>query len=280
MDLGEKMAEWAQAEPSVDGLVLIGSRVRAAEDLVWRADSQSDWDFQIITRQPEMFLTREWTQRLGLGLRVYAARRAAIGGVPKVAALFDTAEADFVIAPFDFLDRMRRGIASGEHHASADFVRTVQDLAVVIRPGWRFLKGRAEWEPFYETVVRDIADPRLNDAQVVSLAEGFVCDAVWVRRKIDRGELLAAQRMVHRSLAETNMQLLHELRRRRNERTFPEARRAEMILPSDEVRLLSLEPTLEKTSLGNALKHASESCRTLVSALIGDAWRWPDHCDV
>lgn len=270
------MLEWALTEPSVDGLVLIGSRVRAVEDEVWRADAQSDWDFQIITKQPDMFLTRDWAERLGGGLRVYTVRRAAIGGVPKAAALFDEAEADFIVAPFELLDRLRRGVMQGEHHTSPEFVRTVQDLAVVIRPGWRFLKGAAEWEPFYEKTVKEVADARLSDAQIMNIAEGFVADFVWTRRKIARGELIAAQRMLHRSLAETNLQLLHELKRRRGERTFPEGRRAEMILSGAELKFLSVEAKLEAESLTHSLEQTGNACRALVGALVRDAWRWPD----
>lgn len=270
------MVEWARGEPSVDGLILIGSRARAPEDTVWRADRQSDWDFQIIAKRPDLFFRREWADSLGPGLRVYTVRRAAIGGVPKVSALFDGAEADFIVLPFDLLDEMRQKVAGGEHHSSPGVVRTLQDLAVVIRPGWRFLKGRAEWEPFYETVVRDVPDPRLSDAQVIDLADVFVCDFVWACRKAERGEWVAAQRMLHRSLAETNLQLLHELRLRRNERTFPEGRRAEMILPGGELQLLQVEAKLEAASLEHALERAATTCRTLVAALVKEAWRWPD----
>ena len=163
-----------------------------------------------------------------------------------------------------------------EHRTSAEFVRTVQDLAVVIRPGWRFLKGADEWEPFYRKVVNEVVDPRLGDAQIMNLAEGFVCDFIWTRRKIVRGELIAAQRMLHRSLAETNLQLLHELKLRRGERSFPEGRRAELVLSRDELKLLSVEARLERASLTKSLQEAANACRSLVAALIGDAWRWPE----
>jgi hypothetical protein len=38
-------------------------------------------------------------------------------------------------------------------------------LAVVIRPGWRFLKGGREWDAFYRRVVAEVDDPRFSAAQ-------------------------------------------------------------------------------------------------------------------
>ena len=63
-DLGRAMTSWADQTPSVSALVLIGSRERSVDDRIWRADAQSDWDFQIITSQPEMFANRSWISDL------------------------------------------------------------------------------------------------------------------------------------------------------------------------------------------------------------------------
>lgn len=275
MNLGDEVQAWAKTEASVKALVLIGSRVRAAGDSVWRADSQSDWDFQIISSRPELFSDSAWTRALGGTLHTYAVRRAAIGGVPKAAVLFAQGEADFVILPARPLVFARVAVRLGLHRRSAVFRNRLQDLAVVIRPGWRFLKGRDTWEPLYTTIVKDVADPRLDDAEVRNLANSFVCDAVWTLRKIDRGEYLAAQRMVHRSLAETNFRLLHELKLRRGQRSFPEGRRAELILSERELLAIHVSVTPEAASLREAVENASVRCRELAQEIVGETWRWP-----
>ena len=64
----------------------------------------------------------------------------------------------------------------------------------VIRPGWRFLKGGETWDEFYKKTVADVDDPRLSDDEAKRIANIFICDYIWVARKIDRGELIAAQR--------------------------------------------------------------------------------------
>lgn len=275
MNLGEAVVAWADAQPSVKAVVLIGSQVRAASDQVWRPDPQSDWDFQIFTSDPEMFARPDWAAALGCEIRAYAVRRAAIGGVPKVAAVFAGAEADFVIVPERPWRWARWLMRCGVHRRSPRLRRMLQDLAVVIRPGWRFLKGGETWEPFYQQVLAEIADPRLGDAEARALAEGFVCDALWAQRKLERGELVAAQRMLHRSLAETNFRLLHELRLRRGERSFPEGRRAERVLSREELTMISIDARLSGAELSVALQRSCAVCAELMQALVGDGWRWP-----
>lgn len=276
MTFADQVTAWAASEPSVRAVALIGSHVRDESDQVWRADAQSDWDFQIVAVTPRLFEDSDWTKTLGHELRAYAVRRAVIGGVPKIVAVFSGAEADFVIIPAGTWNLMRIAVKLRLHHRSALIRRRLQDLAVVVRPGWRFLKGGEVWDPFYRRVVAEINDPRLDDAGVRNLAESFVCDVVWTLRKINRGEWLAAQRMLYRSLAETNFRLLHELKLRRGERTFPEIRRAERVLSKEELELISLSGLPEATSLLGGVEKASATCRKLMYALVGNTWKWPD----
>lgn len=275
-DFGQKIAEWAAGEPSIEAIALIGSRVRDPEDPVWRADAQSDWDFHVLSSRPELFNDKGWTRQFDVTVQAYAVRRAALGGVPKVAAVFDGAEADFVLLPLPVIEPLRTAVAAGQHRNSPQLVRTLQDLAIVIRPGWRFLKGAEKWDPFYRQVVADIGDPRLSDEEVCNLAEGFVCDALWTLRKIERGEFVAAYRMLHRALAETNFQLLHEIKLRRGERSFPEARRIERIGTPEEVFQITLSAEPDAAELYRAVDKAYTTCRDFVRVLVGDTWRAPE----
>lgn len=275
MNLGERIAKWAAGEPSIKGLALIGSRARPVEDELWRADAQSDWDFHVITSKPDLFSNAAWTANVDARLLHYSVRRAAIGGIPKVGAIFEGAEADFVIIPTKKFLPVRRHLLTGGDRPTAAVRQTMHDLAIIARPGWRFLKDAGGWDDFYRATVKAVSDPRLSDEEVRRLADGFVFDAVWTTRKIERGELLAAQRMLHRSLAETNFRLLHELRLRRGERSFPEARRAERVLGGDVLAAISLSARLDAMELRAALEKVSATCRELVRALAGDSWRWP-----
>ena len=108
------------------------------------------------------------------------------------------------------------------------------------------------------------------------LADGFVCDYLWTIRKIERGELLAAQRMLHRSLAETNIRLLHEIKLRKGQLTFPEGRRAEFVLNGNELSALIVSTTPERVALRSAVHKSAGTCRDLMRDLVGNAWHWPE----
>ena len=95
-------------------------------------------------------------------------------------------------------------------------------------------------------------------------------------RKIARGELVAAQRWLHAQLAETNFRLLHEVRRRRGQASFPDARRLELLATAEELGSVRIEATLEEGSLRAAAGQSATGCAALVRALVGDAWRWPE----
>jgi hypothetical protein len=96
-----------------------------------------------------------------------------------------------------------------------------------------------------------------------------------LRRKIARGELLTAQRMLHRELAETNFRLLHELKLRRGERSFPEARRIERVAAEAELAAVSVCATLGAEALEAAVDKSAATLCTLMKALVGEGWRWP-----
>jgi hypothetical protein len=276
LNFSECIAKWAAGERSVRAVALIGSRARAPEDVVWRADAQSDWDFHVITSDPELFSNPAWTAGLGARLQHYSVRRSAIGSVPKVGAIFDGAEADFVVIPLAKFRAARRHVRLKTAPPPAEVVQVMRDLALIVRPGWRFLKDVSGWDDFYRAAVNAVADRRMSDDDARMLANGFVFDARWTERKIERGELLAAQRMLHRSLAETNFQLLHELRLRRGERSFPEARRAEIVLGAAELAAVTTSARAEAAELRAALEKSAATCRELMRVLVGDAWRWPE----
>jgi hypothetical protein len=276
-DFGSVLTEWAVKEPTVSGLVLIGSRERAEEDAIWRADCESDWDFHLITSKPNRFLDSIWTKELnGAELRVYAARMTRIGSVPKVNAIFENTEVDLVIIPSRIVKFARILTKVGWHRRNGKVRQFLQDLAVVVRPGYRFLKDTADWGTFYKFAIGAVTDARLNNDGVRRIADGFVCDYIWTVRKISRGELFAAQRMLHRELMETNFKLLHELKLRRGERSFPEARRIERIAKPEELAQLILPPSaLEAKALLAAVEKSAQACRELTKELVGEGWAWP-----
>ena len=275
--LAARVAAWAARSPEIVAVVLIGSRARETGDSIAGADGHSDWDFHLITSRPATFADRAWTAILDEGEpQSYAIREGTVGKVKRVTVVFRDEETDFVVLPAAHMRLARLAVACGLHRRSRGLARALGDLAIVARPGYRFLHGSSGWEPFYRRVIAEVADPRLGETEALRRAELFVADYVLVRRKIARGELLAAQRVLHRSLAEINFQLLHEAKLRRGERSFPDVRRIERIASTTELAAVTVtaEPTV--TSLEAALQKCAATCQDLMRELVGERWRWPD----
>eukprot|EP01035_Chromulina_nebulosa_P005668 gene5668-7692_t len=151
-------------------------------------------------------------------------------------------------------------------------------MAVVLRGGYVVRHGAAEWGDFFRRVATEFPVPRLSDADARGLAEGFVCDFISTRHKIERGEFLAAQRWLHQHLAEVNFQLLHELRQRRGEVSFPDARRIERVFP--DWRLVQVDAVPRAESGGNA-ERVDEGTRAGVAlAVVGGAERAKGRTEV
>lgn len=269
-NLDKIMAAWAAGAGSVSGMTLFGSRAREG------ADENSDWDFQVISSRPAMFEQAAWTGGLrGARLLVYAPRMTRFGGVPKVNMVFEGAEADLVVIPSGPLRLAKLLVALGAHRREGPLRRRLRDLAVAIRPGWRFLKGGGAWAGFYERIVAEVGDPRLDDAEIRRLANVFVCDYLWTVRKIGRGEDVAAQRMLHRELAELNLRLVHELRLRCGQPSFPEGRRMEKLLGEADAARFAVSARCEQRELAAAASRCREVFRDLMASLVGESWEWP-----
>jgi hypothetical protein len=276
-DFAARVAAWAARSPEIAAVVSIGSRSHEPGDNVAGSDEHSDWDFHVIASRPARFADRAWTAVLEEGEPLaYAVRDGIVGKVKRVTALFRDAEADFVILPTGQMRLARLAVACGLHRRSRGLARALGDLAIIARPGYRFLHGSAGWEPFYRRVMAEVADPRLGDAEALRRAELFVADYVLVRRNLARGECLAAQRVLHRSLAEINLQLLHEVKLRRGERSFPDARRIERIASAAELASVTVAAGPTVASLEAALQQCATTCQDLMRELVGERWRWPD----
>src|SRR5690606_12349277 len=109
---------------------------------------------------------------------------------------------------------------------------------------------------------------RLDHREVRSMCDGFLCDYLWMRQKLARGELIAAQRMLHRSLAEINYQLLHEIRLREGEPSFREARRLEKLLPDHDLVSMQVSSHLNADELSDAADKCFDTMKACAARLV------------
>lgn len=274
MTLGSKIELWAQTENTIAAVVMIGSRVRDAVD-PGHADAGSDWDFQIISSRPAVFLNSTWLASAGINPLAYVVRQGRLGAALKVSVVSNEGELDLIIIPTWQITVARFFVAVRLRSAISAIKRGLDDLALVQRAGFRVVKGRRSLSEFFHQNIRTHRAPRLHTDAAIALAEGFVCDYISTRKKIERGELIAAQRWLHHYLADTNLRLLHELALQRRITTFPDGRRLEFVLPGELLPLVSIETRLERECLETELERVADSCRTIMHELVGDKWRWP-----
>ncbi|MBM3852399.1 MAG: hypothetical protein FJ399_04500 [Verrucomicrobia bacterium] len=254
-------------------LVLIGSRARPPTGL-GAADPSSDWDFQVATTEPQILEDKAWLADIGSSPLAYVHRPGRLGSASKVSAVLAAGELDLVILPVRPLEQIAQLVQAGRQPTEPEARRALSDLAAVLAGGYRILKGAKEFLGLYDWVKRELPPGRLEDDAVCRIAEGFVCDYVFTRRKVAQGELLAAQRWLHQHLAEANFRLLHELRLRRNEVSFPDARRLER-LQDQSYESVKVAAMPDAPGLLAAVEHAASAHRELVAALLHKKWNWP-----
>lgn len=261
-----------RAMPDVRVVTLFGSRAR---ETFHPADGESDYDLQIVTKHPRRLESREWVERaLGAGAVHAWTVKPAFGGAVKISAIVRGAELDLVIVPLRRFRQARLALALGLHRRSPSIRRQLGDLAVVLAPGHRMLIGGEGWRRMLARVVAEVPLPRLDDAAVRNLAEGALIEHRAIHRKLKRGELRAAQRWLHTSLAETNFRLWLERRQRAGEPGFYDGRRLEQVASAEDLAALSVSASLTAEAVAAAADRALETTRELTRALI-PAWSMP-----
>jgi hypothetical protein len=262
-----RLIETLLESDDVQAAILFGSRARARGDSP--ADADSDVDLQVVVKHPGRWIQREWAAAVlpAEELRAWSVRNA-FGGVHKVSILLTRGELDLVFVPAQRMRWARWGIALGVHRLSVSGMRKLGDLELLTEHGYRVLKGGRRWENFWRKISTDVTPPGLSDAEVRNLADGVKVDLVSIHHKLNRGEIRAAQRWLHTGIAETNFRLMYELRRRRGEPAFHDARRAESVMDAASLARITVSAELEAQALKAAAEKAAQATTELVSAIL------------
>ena len=275
MTAGNLFVSWAQKEHSIRVLVMFGSQARKKGENA-SADEGSDWDFHVITSRPQLFLNGAWIASAGFSAPlVYVARTGRLGKIIKITAVFRNGELDIALLP---LARLRLAKALTESRLLRFFPSAkgaLSELSTVLRPGYRVLKGSRSWKRFFLQTTTEILPEHLSNRQLCEIADAYVCDYISTRRKIERGELLAAQRWLHWQLAESNFRLLHELRLRSKQLSYPDARRIEMLSCDKWYEGVRVNALCERECLIDAVERSAQTFRELMEVLVDSDWQWP-----
>ncbi|WP_457795295.1 hypothetical protein [Horticoccus sp. 23ND18S-11] len=252
--------------------MLFGSQSRSTEAPA-RADQWSDIDIHLIVRLPQSLEERDWNEifpEFNLCLRV---SRPATGGVRKLTLIFDEGEVDLIIVPFvkAYLARLALGI--GLYPRILSLKRALDLFSTILHGGYIFLKGEHSWGNFYSTVSK-LPGFRLSETEAIILATTSLCDLLGFFKKLRRGELIAAQRILHNSLVENNIILLHEVRTRRQTVSFQQARRVEILATAPQIGHVSASAKLNTRDLSDAAWNALDGLKSLMQE-ISPTWTVP-----
>lgn len=203
-----RVNDWVRTRPDIEAVVQIGSRVQSGGTV----DAWSDWDYQLMTRDPKVYQDHAWLGRIA---PCWCAHHEKTGsGVVKLGAVFEGGlEADFVLLTawqmkLVYWAMGNPGLKSLYPRA---LVRGIHDTRRVVGPGYRLLKGGGSWEARL-TALR-VAWPEqaaLAAQDFAHATSAFWRHAVWLLKKTGRGELRAAARWYVRELFDHVYVLLAE----------------------------------------------------------------------
>jgi hypothetical protein len=268
------LTTWVRCEGNVNAAVLFGSQVRPQGHLA-SADRWSDIDLHVIAKRPSAVASIDWKKCLPRHRHCLQVLRPASGGVSKLTILFDSGEVDLVLIPNLSMHLANWGIRAGLHRRAGRLNQALNAVATIMSGGYRFLKGEPKWGILYRRIVSEMPGVRIDNAEAVRIANGFLCDLLWLCQKVQRGELIAARRCLNNSLIETNIVLLHEWRLRQGLPTFQQARRLEQMVAPDERQTVQVEASLQPNELQNAGKEALNGMCYLMSRLV-PSWHVPE----
>jgi aminoglycoside 6-adenylyltransferase len=171
--------QWAQEEEDIRLILIIGSRGRVDHP----ADQWADLDLLFVTTDPYRYLTKtDWLDHLGVPWLTYVEDDA---GVLERRVLFEGGvDVDFVPLSLEQIEKMM----------DVDLL----PLEDVILPGIRILldkDGLAEIFHMARTALAEAPTRSIppHEAEVIEVVNNFWYHALWVSKKLRRGELWYAK---------------------------------------------------------------------------------------
>ncbi len=246
-----RIVAWAKQRSDVEALVLAGSRSSPAAG----PDRLSDWDFHLISNQPEQYYGIDWLS--GMAPVWCANAEKTPRGVIKVSAVFENGfEADFVpLAAWQMKlvywcmqrpglkgwmpDRLQRGI--------------VETRTFLLGSGYRVLIGGERWIKRLEATRIDWPAKAMSAEEFERHVGAFWQKAVWVFKKIARPEPRSAMHWMHMLVVGHVYTILAEEARLNERYSRPEARKAERWLDDRRLRQTAITTSTDQQVLTRAL---------------------------
>ncbi len=222
-----RILAWMRRRPDIEAVIQIGSRVRGEG----QADAWSDWDYQLIVSSTAPFMNDAWPEEIAPSWSVHRERTER--GVVKVSVVFEGGfEVDFVPIPSRLMKLVYWLMAHPGWAAwfPVTLRRGVANTRLVLGPGHRLVIGDSSWARRLEALQVPWPVQRFSAEDFAFHVAAFWRHAVWVQKKISRGEARAALRWDQLEVVEHLYILLAEEARSAGRVPRPEARKAEQWL--------------------------------------------------
>ncbi|HWA26755.1 MAG TPA: hypothetical protein VG734_13945 [Lacunisphaera sp.] len=245
-----RVVTWAQHQSGLEALIQIGSRVQAGADL----DEWSDWDYHLITRNPEHYWTCDWLPEIAPCWNAHLERTDR--GVVKLSAVYSGGfEADFVpLSAWQmklvYWAMARPGLRSA---FPSRLLRGIYNTQIIVRPGYRVVIGGSTWEERLTALNAAWPKNEFTNIDYQYNVTGFWRHAIWVQKKIMRGETRAALRWYQVELTKHRWALLEEEARIAGRPVRPEARKAEKWLDARRLEQTAIETSTDQQMLARGL---------------------------
>jgi aminoglycoside 6-adenylyltransferase len=174
----ERFVAWAQTQPDIRAIMILGSRARADRP----ADEWSDLDLWVVTADPDRLLSQtDWLEQLGTPWLSFLEPTATGGGKERRVLFAGGLDVDFVPAPL----ALARQFADGGWPP---------EIAGVIQRGVRFVLDKDGLADDLDVaLVGSVARQPPTRDEFLNLVNDFWYHTVWVAKKLRRGELWTAK---------------------------------------------------------------------------------------
>ena len=277
-DFEARTVDWARRQPDVEALVLAGSRAQGDG-----VDEWSDWDFHLISTQPERYYRPDWLRKIAPPWCAHAERTSR--GVIKVSAVFeDGLEADFIpLAAW----QMKLVYWGMRHPQWAGWMPArlhrgiLETRRFLLGSGYRMLVGGKAWERRLMALSIEWAGLSMEADEFNRHTAAFWQKSVWVTKKIARPEPRSAMHWLHKLITDHVYALLAEEARLAGRPARPEARKAEKWLDAKRLAQTAIETGTDPRGLARALLAEmalfEEVCRSVAGSR---GFVVPDHATV
>jgi aminoglycoside 6-adenylyltransferase len=174
----DRFVAWAQAQPDIRAVIVLGSRARTDRP----ADEWSDLDLLVITSDPSRLLAHtDWLEQLGTPWVTFLEPTAVGGGTERRVLFEGGLDVDFSPFPVEFVQQFA---AHG----------LPPEVAGVIRRGLRFVLDKDGLAASLELPLDEQPGPQPPaQDKFLNLVNDFWYHAVWIAKKLRRGELWTAK---------------------------------------------------------------------------------------